>query len=52
LGRSVGGADSSGGVGRGGGAGAGVLERERDVEVDGMIQGLRSGRALGVVVAV
>jgi len=57
LGRSVGGADSgvaAGGMGRGGGAGAGagVLERERDVEVDGMIQGLRSGRALGVVVAV
>jgi len=52
LGRSVGGADSAGGMGRGGGPGAGALERERDVEVDGMIQGLRSGRALGVVVAV
>jgi len=52
LGRTVGGADSAGGMGRGGGAGAGALERERDVEVDGMIQGLRNGRALGVVVVV
>lgn len=52
VGGGGGGAGRGIGVGAGGGIGAGALEREKEREVDGMIQGLKSGRALGVVVVV